>query len=237
MNELKNILSGRFDINNVSIQNLKENSYSKKNYLELEDKCYQSTLLIQVADLLKFEERIGFRHCCHKSQRLSAGVSFHEYKKFNPNKYMIACDYIESIGATRWFLTEELKTTAYGVNRNQCSLQTMNLKVVSVKNIGFQDVYDIQVDDTHSFLANGVVAHNCIIAHGASRFLKERLFEKSDPYTINVCETCGNIATSQTECKFCNEDKISKVGLPYASKLLVQELMAMNIKVLFKVKE
>lgn len=83
----------------------------------------------------------------------------------------------------------------------------------------------------------GEMERDCIIAHGSSRFLKERLFEKSDPYTINVCETCGNIATSQTECKFCNEDKISKVGLPYASKLLVQELMAMNIKVLFKVKE
>ena len=76
-----------------------------------------------------------------------------------------------------------------------------------------------------------------MIAHGVSRFLKERLFEKSDPYTINICDNCGNIATSQTECKICNEDKISKVGMPYASKLLVQELMAMNIKIKFEVKK
>jgi DNA-directed RNA polymerase II subunit RPB2 len=76
-----------------------------------------------------------------------------------------------------------------------------------------------------------------MIAHGVTRFLKERLFEKSDPYTINVCDNCGNIATSQIECKFCNTDKISKVGLPYASKLLIQELNAMSIKVIFKVKE
>ena len=77
---------------------------------------------------------------------------------------------------------------------------------------------------------------DAMIAHGVSRFLKERLFEQSDPYTINVCENCGNIATSNTECKFCNEDKISKVNMTYASKLLVEELMAMNIKILFKTK-
>jgi len=78
---------------------------------------------------------------------------------------------------------------------------------------------------------------DCMIAHGVSRFLKERLFEKSDPYTINICDDCGNIATSQTECKFCNGDKISRVGIPYASKLLIMELMAMQIKVKFSVKE
>jgi len=75
-----------------------------------------------------------------------------------------------------------------------------------------------------------------MIAHGVTRFLKERLFEKSDPYTINVCDNCGNIATANNECKFCNEDKINKVNMPYASKLLVEELMAMNIKILFKTK-
>ena len=69
------------------------------------------------------------------------------------------------------------------------------------------------------------------------RLQKERLFEKSDPYTINICDNCGNITTSPIECKFCNEDKISKVGLPFASKLLVQELMAMQIKVKFTVKK
>ena len=76
-----------------------------------------------------------------------------------------------------------------------------------------------------------------MIAHGVSRFLKERLFEKSDPYTINICDTCGNIATSPIECKFCTEDKISRVNIPYAARLLILELMAMNIKVLFNVKK
>ena len=71
---------------------------------------------------------------------------------------------------------------------------------------------------------------DCMIAHGTSRFLKERLFEKSDPYVINVCEKCGNIATTPSYCKACDNNEISRVNIPYASKLLQQELMAMNIK-------
>jgi DNA-directed RNA polymerase beta subunit len=76
-----------------------------------------------------------------------------------------------------------------------------------------------------------------MISHGTSKFLKERLFEKSDPYQINVCDSCGNIATTPTECKACNTDKITKCNFPYASKLLVNELQAMNIKVSLKVKK
>ena len=35
------------------------------------------------------------------------------------------------------------------------------LKIIGIKNIGIQQVYDIEVKDNHSFLANGVVVHNC----------------------------------------------------------------------------
>ena len=76
-----------------------------------------------------------------------------------------------------------------------------------------------------------------MISHGTSKFLKERLFEKSDPYQINVCDTCGNIATTSTECKACDTDKITRCNFPYASKLLVNELQAMNIKVSLKTKK
>ena len=75
-----------------------------------------------------------------------------------------------------------------------------------------------------------------MIGHGVSRFLKERLFEKSDPYQVNICEICGNMATTPTECKICDTDKISRCNLPYASKLLHQELNAMGIKTIFKTK-
>lgn len=80
----------------------------------------------------------------------------------------------------------------------------------------------------------GEMERDAMIGHGASRFLKERLFDKSDVYQIYVCDGCGNIATSQKYCKACDSDQISKCNLPYASKLLFQELMAMSIKVSLK---
>lgn len=76
-----------------------------------------------------------------------------------------------------------------------------------------------------------------ILAHGTSRFLKERMFEQSDPFQIPVCESCSNIATTQKECKNCHTNNISKLNIPYASKLLIQELNGMLIKTEFKSKK
>ena len=75
-----------------------------------------------------------------------------------------------------------------------------------------------------------------MIAHGTSRFLKERLFEKSDRYQVNICKLCGNIATTPTECKACNTDQIARANLPYASKLLLSQLNAIGIRTAIKVK-
>ena len=80
----------------------------------------------------------------------------------------------------------------------------------------------------------GEMERDCMIAHGASRFLKERLFDCSDPYQIIVCDQCGMITASQDECIACRKDKVTRKNMPYASKLLCQELMAMGIKVAIK---
>jgi DNA-directed RNA polymerase beta subunit len=39
------------------------------------------------------------------------------------------------------------------------------------------------------------------------------------------------ITSSTDECSACQKDKVSTVNCPYAAKLMLQELMAMGIKV------
>ena len=76
----------------------------------------------------------------------------------------------------------------------------------------------------------GEMERDAAIAHGGIRFLKERLFEQSDKYTVGICDKCGNFATENKLCRACNTDKISHVNMPYVSKLVIQELNAMCIK-------
>jgi len=76
----------------------------------------------------------------------------------------------------------------------------------------------------------GEMERDSIIAHGVSRFLKERLFDESDPYQVYLCTNCKNFALNENGCISCKTDKVVKVNLPYSSKLLIQELNAVGIK-------
>jgi DNA-directed RNA polymerase II subunit RPB2 len=76
-----------------------------------------------------------------------------------------------------------------------------------------------------------------VAAHGSSRFLKERLFEVSDPFQVSVCQKCGNIVSNLEECQFCKSNDIRSVNMPYASKLLYTELTALGLKMTFKTEE
>ena len=314
MEHIKTLLS-KFDINDVTIQKPKEISNSKNKTQAFENqslvnnnKVYEIVLHIGLDNLIKFSKTISFRYCCHKSQRLEAGVSYkrlktevirqhntivnrvdeitnykyskenniqinvneaiiqavkelkdneallHDYAipttsdirdhlirgtkfgSFRSGSFPIAEEFMKNIGALDWFLNED--NTAYGVQKEKDCLPTMNMKVIGIKPIGDKPVYDISVDKTHSFLAEGVVAHNCMIAHGMGQFLKERLVDTSDQYYVHVCSNCGMFARKKPDkdiylCQVCNIRNESytthKIEIPYAFKLLIQELVSINI--------
>ena len=81
----------------------------------------------------------------------------------------------------------------------------------------------------------GEMERDCMCSHGASRFTKERMYDVSDKYSVHVCKKCGMIASYNDAahihlCKNCkNRSDFSYVEIPYACKLLFQELATMNV--------
>ncbi len=81
----------------------------------------------------------------------------------------------------------------------------------------------------------GEMERDCMASHGASRFVKERLYDVSDAFRVHVCNKCGLICAFNNskhihECKTCNNRTDFKyVEIPYACKLMFQELITMNI--------
>lgn len=74
----------------------------------------------------------------------------------------------------------------------------------------------------------GEMERDAFIAHGVSAVLNDRFMDCSDRYETNVCTVCGMF--SSQVCRHCGkEGEVRNVSLPYATKLLFQELMSMGI--------
>ena len=85
----------------------------------------------------------------------------------------------------------------------------------------------------------GEMERDVLISHGVASMLRERLFEQSDPFITCVCKKCGilcipsvedSVKTSPAYCKHCKEGgDPTNIRIPYAFKLLLQEMMAMHV--------
>jgi DNA-directed RNA polymerase II subunit RPB2 len=90
----------------------------------------------------------------------------------------------------------------------------------------------------------GEMERDVMISHGISRFCKERLYDVSDKYSVHICKRCGMIASYNDgskrgfkqdsftvhNCSTCsNTTDFAKVDIPYAYKLMQQELQTINI--------
>lgn len=81
----------------------------------------------------------------------------------------------------------------------------------------------------------GEMERDCMVSHGATRFTKGRIYDSSDKYQVHICRKCGLIAAYNNimkihVCNTCeNRTDFAYVEIPYACKLLFQELQTMNI--------
>jgi len=81
----------------------------------------------------------------------------------------------------------------------------------------------------------GEMERDCVAAHGMSEFTKERLMECSDAFRCYSCRDCGLLAIANPVegiwvCRACgNTTSFSQIEIPYAYKLLLQELETMCI--------
>lgn len=79
----------------------------------------------------------------------------------------------------------------------------------------------------------GEMEKDCLLAHGAALTLKERF--SADETEIPVCRKCGiavidNKVKGIVKCPLCGKsDRIIKVKMSYAFKLVMDEMMAMGI--------
>ena len=91
----------------------------------------------------------------------------------------------------------------------------------------------------------GEMERDVMLAHGMSRFCRERLYDVSDKYSVHVCKKCGmiaqyNDASASTnmmskfsftvhKCSVCdNTTDFAYVEVPYAFKLMAHELQTIN---------
>lgn len=75
----------------------------------------------------------------------------------------------------------------------------------------------------------GEMERDCLIGYGATQLLLERLMISSDAFNVDVCEACGMIGYNGF-CPTCKKSSaVRSLTIPYATKLLIQELLGMQI--------
>jgi DNA-directed RNA polymerase II subunit RPB2 len=98
-------------------------------------------------------------------------------------------------------------------------------------------------------LRMGEMETECNWSHGIMSFMKEKMLDCSDNYLIYICTKCGMITNTNhqppnakydpeynifTKCKTCdNRTAFKQIRIPYAFKLMFQEIQCMSIATRF----
>ena len=138
--------------------------------------------ILNIENAGEFYNSIGFTYASIKLYKLAIFTSYLSFQKYTKEQYNsitrntflnIACnsksldkfyefkkkylssprDYLVRTDSLKYFTT---------FDRDMEVIPTYYVSVLKVCDIGVQRVYDIEVDKTHNYLANGIVVHNCI---------------------------------------------------------------------------
>jgi len=85
---------------------------------------------------------------------------------------------------------EKLSSITYSRSPNDCRQRGL-FEIISIEYVGFEPVYDITVDNSHNFVANGYVTHNCNLTEINGRKCKD----VSD--FLSACKASAIIGTLQ----------------------------------------
>ena len=74
-----------------------------------------------------------------------------------PSLYKSPSEYVQSCGAESYFQDN----SPFAVTKQTDVLPVWHVGIIGVRNVGPRRTYDLSVADTHLFVANGLVVHNC----------------------------------------------------------------------------
>ena len=143
-------------------------------------------------------------------------------------------EYLTDIRAIDFFDDDQEDTSAKCcIPRKDKFVPAYYLRVIDIRKTDQEeDMYDITVEGNESYVANGVVSHNCMLAQGIPEMVQDRLLYQSDVYKMPVCQVCGLTAIDDgktTYCRLCQTSKIVNVQLPFGTKLFSQEFSVLNL--------
>ena len=78
-----------------------------------------------------------------------------------PRNIIDAYEFLKLTNTVEWFMNGECNKVSYAMERESKNLPYFHLPIVNIVDAGEEYVYDIEVEHNHSFLANGLVVHNC----------------------------------------------------------------------------
>ena len=125
------------------------------------ESVFIGTLTVSKESLEAFITTIGYRYCYHKTLKASVTVMYYRIA----NTYSEdASNFIEMIGANCIY-----QKTSYDKE------PVFSLNVIGIKEVGKKQVYDIEVKDTHAYMAEGLVVHNCVQDSALTVMLMDKL--------------------------------------------------------------